>query len=391
MTGAGSRAGVVKYDHTIVGGGEVRVTKRSPVKVPVVDRELIDRRDDVEKLEGPAESMRIIPQIAGDRAGVVFVDSQNGVSSFVPFSGEEMGSMRVHGRLMSLFRAASKANARGAVIADPGGKLSERQKNNLKTALSHVDVRLLDVIVYGSGMNPASLAQVGKEPGINPGAVVFSLGDQTLADDLAQQERWLSDRARAAGFAGIDEMAVRDYPAFEKLAEQWRRNHPADALYSRNGTSGYSPADRAVFGMASEGKGAAEILAFLSKASRRPFNRLLATALQKAGLQTAVTSDSQGGWQVGNRSYAQKYAAAYNPKADKVALFTPRDAERHVLHELVHAATLKAIAGGGGRRCACGRCSSTCRSRASSTGSTACATLTSSSPRCSAIRSSGKR
>jgi hypothetical protein len=347
MTGAGSRAGVVKYDHTIVGGGEVRVTKRSPVKVPVVDRELIDRRDDVEKLEGPAESMRIIPQIAGDRAGVVFVDSQNGVSSFVPFSGEEMGSMRVHGRLMSLFRAASKANARGAVIADPGGKLSERQKNNLKTALSHVDVRLLDVIVYGSGMNPASLAQVGKEPGINPGAVVFSLGDQTLADDLAQQERWLSDRARAAGFAGIDEMAVRDYPAFEKLAEQWRRNHPADALYSRNGTSGYSPADRAVFGMASEGKGAAEILAFLSKASRRPFNRLLATALQKAGLQTAVTSDSQGGWQVGNRSYAQKYAAAYSPKADKVALFTPRDAERHVLHELVHAATLKAIAVGG--------------------------------------------
>ncbi|OPZ83920.1 MAG: hypothetical protein BWY76_02069 [bacterium ADurb.Bin429] len=80
--------------------------------------------------------------------------------------------------------------------------------------------------------------------------------------------------------------------------------------------------------MAQEGKTAAEILAFLAKASRRPFNRVLAVALQKAGLQTSITVDSQGGWSVGNRSYAAKYAAAYSPKADKVALFTPRDAER---------------------------------------------------------------
>lgn len=108
-----------------------------------------------------------------------------------------------------------------------------------------------------------------------------------------------------------------------------------------------SPSDSAVYQMAQEGKTAAEILAFLSKASRRPFNRVLAIALQKAGLQTSVTVDSQGGWTVGNRSYAAKYAAAYSPKADKVALFTPRDAERHVLHELTHAATLKAINAGG--------------------------------------------
>ncbi len=108
-----------------------------------------------------------------------------------------------------------------------------------------------------------------------------------------------------------------------------------------------SPSDRAIYEMANEGKSTDEILSFLSKASRRPFNRLLATALQKAGLQTTVTTDSQGGWQVGNRSYAQKYAAAYSPKSDKVALFTPRDAERHVLHELVHAATLRAIESGG--------------------------------------------
>jgi hypothetical protein len=294
MAGARSRAGVVKYDHTTVGAGEVRVTNGSSFKVPVVDRELVDPRDDVETINGPAAAFRIIPQIAGDSAGVVFLDSQNGASSFVPFSGEEMGAMRVHGRLMNLFRAVSKANARAAVIADPGGKLSEMQKSNLKTALSNVDVRLLDVISYGSGMNPVSQADTGKEPDTNPGSVVFSLAGQQSGAAV-----------------------------------------------------GAPPTDRAVYEMAQDGKPTSEILAFLSKASRRPFNRVLATALQKAGLQTSITVDSQVGWQVGNRSYAQRYAAAYSPRADKVALFTPRDAERHVLHELTHAATLKAIEAGG--------------------------------------------
>jgi hypothetical protein len=108
-----------------------------------------------------------------------------------------------------------------------------------------------------------------------------------------------------------------------------------------------SPADRAVFGMAAEGKSAAEILSFIGKASRRPFNRYLANALRNLGAASTITLDSQGGWQFGNTSRAQKYAAAYNPKTDSVALFTPREAERHLLHELTHAATLKAIAKGG--------------------------------------------
>ena len=52
-------------------------------------------------------------------------------------------------------------------------------------------------------------------------------------------------------------------------------------------------------------------------------------------------------WNFGEAKPGARYAAAYNPKTDTVALFTPRDAERHVLHELIHAATLKAIAHGG--------------------------------------------
>jgi N12 class adenine-specific DNA methylase len=134
----------------------------------------------------------------------------------------------------------------------------------------------------------------------------------------------------------------------DDLAAKAERMPPIDdRLYNVAATAAPSPSDSAVYQMAQEGKTAAEILAFLAKASRRPFNRVLANALQKAGLQTSITVDSQNGWSVGNRSYAPKYAAAYSPKADKVALFTPRDAERHVLHELTHAASLKAINAGG--------------------------------------------
>ncbi|WP_273703308.1 LPD38 domain-containing protein [Candidatus Accumulibacter vicinus] len=73
----------------------------------------------------------------------------------------------------------------------------------------------------------------------------------------------------------------------------------------------------------------------------------MATHLARIGVSSTITLDSQGGWQFGNTSRAQRYAAAYNPRTDTVALFTPREAERHILHELVHAATLKAIASGG--------------------------------------------
>lgn len=45
-----------------------------------------------------------------------------------------------------------------------------------------------------------------------------------------------------------------------------------------------------------------------------------------------------------NAGEGHKYAAAYNPKTDTVALFKPGSAERLMLNELMHAATLKALA-----------------------------------------------
>lgn len=122
---------------------------------------------------------------------------------------------------------------------------------------------------------------------------------------------------------------------------------PGETRHNVSTDTQSTPSDRAVYGMVADGKSSAEVLSFISKASRRPFNRVLASHLARIGVTPNITLDSQGGWQFGNTSRAQRYAAAYNPKTDTVALFTPRDAERHALHEFTHAATLKAIAAGG--------------------------------------------
>jgi hypothetical protein len=62
---------------------------------------------------------------------------------------------------------------------------------------------------------------------------------QWLEDDLVAQERYLTDGAKALGYATIDDMAVADYSAFERLAMDWRAEHQIeDALYQP--ASGYN-------------------------------------------------------------------------------------------------------------------------------------------------------
>lgn len=71
----------------------------------------------------------------------------------------------------------------------------------------------------------------GKGKATVPGTM---LAEQKLSDDWAAQEKWLSAEAKARGFKSIDELAEKDYPAFEKLAAKWREKNPvADALLSR--------------------------------------------------------------------------------------------------------------------------------------------------------------
>lgn len=60
------------------------------------------------------------------------------------------------------------------------------------------------------------------------------LADGTLAEDVARQEKWLTAEAKARGYSSIDELAEKNYPAFEKLAAKWREQNPVEnALLSR--------------------------------------------------------------------------------------------------------------------------------------------------------------
>lgn len=105
-----------------------------------------------------------------------------------------------------------------------------------------------------------------------------------------------------------------------------------------------TPSDSAIYDMAREGKSAQEILAFIRASARRRFDRHLASALMNLGVKSTIKLDMFSGWKISQALPGKRYAAAYSPKTDTVAIFTPRGATQSVLHELVHAATLKALA-----------------------------------------------
>ena len=123
-----------------------------------------------------------------------------------------------------------------------------------------------------------------------------------------------------------------------------------------------SIADRAVR-QAQEGSQPPRSYRIHRQASRRPFNRYLANALKNLGASSTITLDSQGGWRFSNTSRAQKYAAA-TTRAPIRWRFPLPARPSGILHELVHAATMKAIKAGWPAACGCGRCSSMCRSLA---------------------------
>jgi N12 class adenine-specific DNA methylase len=56
------------------------------------------------------------------------------------------------------------------------------------------------------------------------------LAEQKLADDLAEQEKWLAREAKVRGFKSIDELAEKDYKVFENLAALWRKKNPVETV-----------------------------------------------------------------------------------------------------------------------------------------------------------------
>lgn len=130
-------------------------------------------------------------------------------------------------------------------------------------------------------------------------------------------------------------------PAEKVQTIQTKETDKGVALFNQATPGTISPADKAVFGMAAEGKSTKEILEFIAAGSRSAFNRQLARLMLAKGIEARVTVDHPKAWKIA--AGPGKYAAAYSPKTNTVALFRPASAERHMLHEMMHAATMQAL------------------------------------------------
>lgn len=64
---------------------------------------------------------------------------------------------------------------------------------------------------------------------------LFSRQGRPLQEDLAAQIEWLETQAKERGYESVDQLASRDPQAFEQLAAEWRKEHPAQAPFSRPG------------------------------------------------------------------------------------------------------------------------------------------------------------
>jgi N12 class adenine-specific DNA methylase len=105
------------------------------------------------------------------------------------------------------------------------------------------------------------------------------LADPRLADDLAAQEKWLEREAKMRGFKSIDELAEKDYPAFENLAALWRKKNPVEhAMLSRA-----KPVDI-------RGSQTADDIIGKQAGTPRPLDAMLKVATKAVGLPKLTTA-----------------------------------------------------------------------------------------------------
>lgn len=81
-----------------------------------------------------------------------------------------------------------------------------------------------------AGTQPSNQGQVQERR--EPGEPRYSVKQQ-LAEDLEKQQEFLQRKAEEAGYKTVDEFVDGDYRAFTEAAAQWRQEHPAEAMFSR--------------------------------------------------------------------------------------------------------------------------------------------------------------
>lgn len=111
--------------------------------------------------------------------------------------------------------------------------------------------------------------------------------------------------------------------------------YDTDSIRNQRVTADKSTFDQTLFTAVRHGADLAGVLNFIGSHSASPFNRELARMLQSQGLKTTIqTTDGH-----------VEAAGSYDPESDRVRLHAPEKAEQVILHELMHAATVKALTG----------------------------------------------
>jgi DNA-binding CsgD family transcriptional regulator len=178
-------------------------------------------------------------------------------------------------------------------------------------------------------------AQSGRKEGFDNEAAFQKLiqARDAAPDDSPQQDELQRqiDEMGARGGKGVPSAPfVKNTQAWTALTLKRMIRYAAENGFdsvacNQAGQATITPSDSAIYDMAREGKSAQEILAFIGASARRPFDRYLANALMNLGVSSKINLDAQGGWRFNSMKQSGKYAAAYNPSTDTVALFTPRE------------------------------------------------------------------
>ena len=165
--------------------------------VPVVEREQLPAKSELESLSSPQEAKRIAAtyytQAKGP--GVILLNARNQVTAWVPVSPEMMGSLRHTGGLGAIYRAVSESNASAAIIVH-GGELATQgnlpggstPSANIAAALAKVDVQPLDSI------NVKTMASAA-EQGLSVAASTMyqeARGQIAFGNDITQQASIIS-------------------------------------------------------------------------------------------------------------------------------------------------------------------------------------------------------
>lgn len=162
-----------------------------------------------------------------------------------------------------------------------------------------------------------------------------------VAMPIASFAAWAKDGDTSRPLSQAGKAADDAQAEIENSTGKLSPGHPERFNLATNSQK-ISRLDELVYSLAAENRSASEILAAISKASASRFNRQLAKLLIAKGIDAKVTIDSGKVWSV-HISPGKAAAAAYSPKTNTAALFRPANAERHFLHEMLHAATLQAL------------------------------------------------